>query len=74
MANNPKPSSKLPDFEEVSGMIGKLFKDLQKSLTEIYDDYQLHHGSNGARKAPPHKQTRPPKKPEKTETKTDDED
>lgn len=33
----------LPDLNELAGWAGKLFKDLQKSLGEIYDDYQDKH-------------------------------
>jgi hypothetical protein len=33
--------SKYPDFNEVIGMAGKLFKDVQKSVCEIAEDYKI---------------------------------
>lgn len=33
-------NSKIPDFSEVVGMATKLFKDVQKSVCEIADDYK----------------------------------
>ena len=35
--------SKLPDLNEVSSMAGKLFGDIKKSLTEIFDSYKKKH-------------------------------
>jgi len=35
--------SKLPDFNELSSMAGKLFKDLKTSVNEIIDDYKKKH-------------------------------
>ena len=35
--------SKLPDMKEISNMAGKLYQDVKKSVTEIYDDYKTNH-------------------------------
>lgn len=39
MTDNPK-KSKLPDLDEVTSIVGKLFNDVKKSVTEIVDDYK----------------------------------
>ena len=33
--------SKMPDLKEISGMAGKLFSDVKKSVVEIVDDYNV---------------------------------
>ena len=35
--------SKLPDLKEVTGMLGKLFSDVKKSIVEIAGDYKEKH-------------------------------
>ena len=35
--------SKLPDLKEVTGMLGKLFGDVKKSVIEIADAYKEKH-------------------------------
>lgn len=35
--------SKLPDLKEVTGMLGKLFGDVKKSVVEIADEYKKKH-------------------------------
>ncbi|NQY43678.1 MAG: hypothetical protein HRT87_10080 [Legionellales bacterium] len=35
--------SKLPDMKEITGMAGKLYEDVKKSVTEIVDEYKSNH-------------------------------
>ena len=35
-----KAKSPLPDFNEITSIVGKLFGDLKKSIGEIVDDYK----------------------------------
>ncbi len=42
--------SKIPDLAEVSGMAGKLFKDVKQSVTEIFSDYKEKHPGQPAAK------------------------
>ena len=39
--------SKLPDFKELTGMMGKLFKDVKKSVVEIAGAYKEKHKDTG---------------------------
>ena len=50
--------SKLPDLQEVTGIVGKLFGDIKKSVLEIVKTYQEKHPST---------QKKAPKKTGKTE-------
>jgi Sec-independent protein translocase protein TatA len=43
--------SKLPDLKEITGMAGKLFKDVKQSVSEIVNDYKAKHpGDNDTEK------------------------
>lgn len=33
----------MPDLKEITGMAGKLFGDIKKSVTQIADDYKKNH-------------------------------
>lgn len=43
--------SKYPDFNEVIGMASKLFKDVQKSVCEIADEYKIKRKEAAAKEA-----------------------
>lgn len=43
--------SKYPDFNEVIGMAGKLFKDVQKSVCEIAEEYKIKRKEAAAQEA-----------------------
>jgi len=57
--------SKLPDFNEITSMAGKLFKDVKKSVCEIVKDYQTKRKDS----APSPEKTASPGKTEETTTK-----
>ncbi len=74
MADTPK--SKLPNLDEISGIAGKLFKDVKKSITEIVADYKEKRAE--AAQATPATETKtevtpPEQKAEKTEEPSDKE-
>lgn len=37
------PKSKMPDFNEIVSMAGKLFKDVKRSVSEIIAEYKSNH-------------------------------
>ncbi|MDX2345470.1 MAG: hypothetical protein QNK11_01150 [Legionella sp.] len=61
--------SKLPDMKELTGMIGKLFTDVKKSVVEIVGEYKEKHkeaDADAAKTAEP-AQTKPPEAPKAKE-------
>lgn len=44
--------SNLPDLKEVTGMLGKLFTDVKKSIVEIARDYKEKHKEASPAEAP----------------------
>jgi hypothetical protein len=60
------PKSKLPDFQEVSTMVSKFFKDVKTSLGEIIVEYRKKRKDQPASKSTAHK---PAAKPHTTSTK-----
>ncbi|MDF1677489.1 MAG: hypothetical protein P1U32_02200 [Legionellaceae bacterium] len=59
--------SKLPDVKELTGMLGKLFTDVKKSVVEIADAYKEKHKDD----APEEKAAAPEKKKAKAEAATE---
>lgn len=64
--------SKLPDFNEITGMAGKLFGDIKSSITDIIKDYKEKHAVEAnapasASQEAPSETTAPKAKAEKVE-------
>lgn len=60
MSNN---RSKMPDFKEIAGMAGKLFRDFKKSVEEIVQDYKTKRSATTDTTAQQDVKTPPPSHP-----------
>lgn len=54
--------SKLPDFNEITGMAGKLFGDIKSSITDIIKDYKEKHAVEATETVAPAPQATPAEK------------